>query len=73
MSTRSGAILASSSNYWTDVCPVIHQVLPSRPSVDIVADRDPLTGHTLAVDVIKTGEVARGFDSQTFFCTQKIA
>ena len=63
VSLRSGAVLARSPDHWMEGCPRIHGFLDSHPSVDIVAYLDPLTGHTLVVDVVKAGDVERGFDS----------
>ena len=69
VSLRSGAALAKRPDHWTEGCPRIHGFLPSHPSVDIVAYLDPLTGHTLAVDVVKVGDVERGFDCGPDFWT----
>lgn len=69
VSLRSGALLAKSPDHWTEGCPRIHGFLDSHPSVDIVAYLDPLTGHTLVVDVVKIGDVERGFGCLPDFWT----
>ncbi len=68
ISTRSGAALAYSPHDWTEGCAVIHNFLPSHPTVDIVAYLDPVNGSALAVDVVRIG-VPRAFQSRPDFWT----
>ena len=67
VSMRSGAVLAKRPDHWTEGCPRVHRFLPSDSSVDIVAYLDPVTGHALAVDVVKIGDVERAFGSYPEF------
>jgi N-methylhydantoinase B len=56
VSSRSGAVLAEAPDHWTDGCPVLAE---RRQTGDLIlhveAYLDPLTGHTLAVDVRPEG------------------
>jgi N-methylhydantoinase B len=55
VSVRSGAPLALTPDHWTDGCPVIRDFLPMGERVEAVAYLDPVTGHTLFVDVVAEG------------------
>jgi N-methylhydantoinase B len=55
VSVRSGAPLALTPGHWTDGCPVIRDFLPMGERVEAVAYLDPVTGHTLFVDVVAEG------------------
>lgn len=58
VSERSGALLAIAPGNWTDGCPVLRRTRMTRAGVEVTVNAylDPLTGHSLAVDSIPSGE-----------------
>jgi N-methylhydantoinase B len=62
ISTRSGAPLALAPDHWTTGCPVIRNFLSAGHGVEIIAYLDPVTGHTLFVDVVAMG-TERSFET----------
>ena len=69
ISTRSGAPLALAPDHWTEGCPVIRNFLPARDNVEVIAYLDPITGHTLFVDVVALG-TPRSFETAPHRWTQ---
>jgi N-methylhydantoinase B len=63
VSIRSGAPLALAPDHWTDGCPVIRNFLPMSEPVEAIAYLDPITGHTLFVDIVADGAL-RSFNTQ---------